>query len=83
MSTSEEESESTSELPDFEDPEFEAEEWAENFETAEEIGEILDTLLDRPTTTTVENGSQHITLVFIGQELEALRALAQRLRELD
>jgi hypothetical protein len=76
------ESQEASGLPDFESSDFDAEEWVASFEDAATIGNILERMLDRPTTTTIEEGSEFTTTVFLGQELEALRALAQRLREL-
>lgn len=66
-------------VPDFEAPDFDADEWAANFDDAALIGEQIEALLDRPTSTTMEDGSSHTTVIFLGQELEALRALAQRL----
>lgn len=67
----------------FEDPDFDAEDWAEDFEDAATIGDALSKLLDRPTTTTVEDGSTYTTVVFVGQELDAVQALVQRLRALE
>lgn len=67
------------EAPDFEAPDFDAEEWAANFDDPVEIGHQMEALLDRPMSTTIENGSSHTSIVFLGQELEALRALVQRL----
>lgn len=70
-------------LPDFEDPNFDADAWAEEFTDAQAIGAVLEELFDRPTTTTVEDGSSSTALAFVGQELDAVRALAQRLRALE
>lgn len=77
-------------LPDFEDPDFDVEAWVEDFADPGAIGEVLESLLDRPSHTTVEDGSAHTTedgsahttVAFVGQELDALRALVQRLRAL-
>lgn len=66
-------------VPDFEAPDFDAEEWAANFADPASIGHQMEALLDRPTSTTIDNGSSHTNVVFLGQEYEALRALAQRL----
>lgn len=66
-------------VPDFEAPDFDAEEWAANFDDPASIGHQMEALLDRPTSTTIENGSSHTSVVFLGQEYDALRALAQRL----
>lgn len=69
--------------PDFEDPAFDPEAWAEEFEDAPAIGEALEMLLDRPSSTTSDHGAMHTTIVFVGQELDAIRALVQRLHELS
>lgn len=70
-------------LPDFEDPDFDAEDWAAGFDDAQSIGTVLQELLDRPSSTTIEEGSSHTAVVFVGQEFDALRALADRLSELE
>lgn len=68
---------------DFDDPDFDAEDWAQSFEDAPSIGEVLHSLFDRPSQTTIEEGVSHTTVVFTGQEFDAIQALAQRLRELE
>jgi len=55
------ESQEDSGLPDFEASDFDAEEWAETFETAASIGDVLERMLDRPMTTTIEDGSEFTT----------------------
>lgn len=66
-------------LPDFEDPALDVEDWAEGFSDAAIICAVLIELLDRPAHTTAEEGSTYTTVVFVGQELDAVRALVQRL----
>lgn len=68
------------EWPNFNDDSFDPEEWVCEMQDPAEFGEALVRLLDRPTVTTIEDGKSRTTVVFEGQEYEALQALAERLR---